>query len=238
MPSMYARACAVTRAASAPKLRPLPTMTGLSGLIPTSTTGARSQSMPAVAQHERDPPRLDLGDRHVVGVAQLLMRQRARVAGRRGEAHDPSALGVHRDQHRASGARPGPRGDPVRELCDLVRIDHVAPEQQHAADARIAQQPIEVRVALAGRAGESDEQQIAQTRDERGHPRGIRRSDRAAPHERHGDRDDDQQRASGRPRAPTTQLGLFPQPASRSGWRRRGGGRGRGRRGRRRRRRA
>ena len=214
MPSMYARACAVTRAGVGAEAAPVADDHRVVGIDPdvhhrgqVPADAGRLASMNAIRRASTSVTA------DVVGVAQLLMRRRGRVAGGGGQAHDPSALGVHRDQHRASGARLGPRGDPVRELRHLVRDRPRCARTAARRRRALAQQPFEVRVALAGRPRESDEQQIAQPRDERGHPRGIRRGERAAPHERHGDRDDDQQRASGWPRA-TKQLAL---PFSRLG---------------------
>jgi hypothetical protein len=54
---------------------------------------------------------------------------------------------------------------PRRECGDLLGRAHVAPEQQGAAGACLAEQALELGVALAGGAVEADEKEIAQARD-------------------------------------------------------------------------
>jgi hypothetical protein len=48
----------------------------------------------------------------------------------------------------------------VREGADLGGVDHVAPEQDDAAHAEAAQQPLDGRVALGGAAVEADQQEL------------------------------------------------------------------------------
>jgi hypothetical protein len=159
----------------------------------------------SLAQPSADPQRLQLGEREVAGVAEILMRECGRVAGRRAQAHDAPALGVDADEERPTRARPGPRGHPAREPRDLLGAEDVAAEQQRAAHPRRTQQPLQLRVALAHGAVKSDEQQIAEPRHQRGQPAGLRwhegataGGDRQKDDERH-----DASRSSGGPGAGT-----------------------------------
>ena len=71
----------------------------------------------------------------VVGLAELLVRERRRVAGAGAQTHDATALGVGRDQQGTSGARAGVLRRPPREAADLLGVGDVAAEQEDSTHA-------------------------------------------------------------------------------------------------------
>ena len=133
-----------------------------------------------LAQAAADAPRLQLGGREVAALAEVPVRERVGVARARPQPHDAPALGIHRDEESPPGAGLGARVHPGGEGGHLRGRAHVATEEQRAARARLAQQALQLGVALAGRAVKTDQQQVAEPRDQRGDARGIGRRQGAA----------------------------------------------------------
>ena len=175
-----------------------------------------------VAQHAADAPRLQLGLGEVAGLAEVLVRERGRPAGGRSEAHDLPALGVHRHQQRPARARARARRQVAREARRLRGVDDVTREEDDAGHARLAQEPVEIRVVLQGGPVKADEEQLAQPRVQLAEPLGRDAAAAGGPHG-NAESEGEQERAG-----------------EASGHRRRrpAGARARGRRGRSRRRRA
>ena len=80
------------------------------------------------------------------------VRERLRVARGRPQTHDASALGVDGDEQRDAPCRPAPaRAGPRVSRASCGGVDDVAAEEQDAAGARLAQQPLEGGVGVGRR---------------------------------------------------------------------------------------
>src|SRR5215472_14990646 len=150
MPWMKARACSMTCCGSEENARPRVTTAGFSGLMATSTTGARFQLMPA---SRRVAP---------------MRRDSSAVAAGRGEPHDQAALVVGGDEERPARALAG-EGLQVRgELAHLLGARDVARlagagvalEEDQPAHLHVAHERADLLVAFDLRAAESHEKQV------------------------------------------------------------------------------
>src|SRR5262249_57234639 len=104
----------------------------------------------------------------IVGLAELLRGERRGPAELWRQAHDVAALGVDRDEQFATRARRRLACDRAREAGQLIGVDDVAAEGQHASDPQLAQQPGQIRVPGCLRSTESDEEERAQLALDRG----------------------------------------------------------------------
>ena len=105
---------------------------------------------PGRPQQPPDPPRLELGQNEVVRLAELLSRERARPAGAGRETHHAAALGVDRDEELAARAGLRSLQQRRREPGELRGVHDVPREQHRAADARAAEEGVEVGRSTVG----------------------------------------------------------------------------------------
>ena len=169
---------------------------GVGGVVPDVHDGREVPVDPGRAQHARDAAGLELGEREVVGLAELLGGERPGEARAGREPHDLPALGVHGDEERPARAGARARLQGGGEPRELLRVHDVAREEYDAAHPRLAQERLERRVALELGALEAHEEELAQLGLEGEKARGVERGSGPAA----GDERDEEEASGGEPR--------------------------------------
>ena len=130
---------------------------------------------PGGPQHRADPARLQLGHDEVVRLAELLRRERRRPPELGPQTHDVAALGIHGDEELSARARRELRRERAGQPDQLIGVDDVAAEKENAADAAVAEEPREIRVAGRLGAAKAHQEERAELALERLEARAVRR---------------------------------------------------------------
>ena len=155
---------------------------------------------PHGAQHRADAARFQLRQHEVIRLTELLRRERCGPAGARGQAHDVAAFGVCRDEKLSTRARRRPLRERSGEPSELVGVHDVPGQKHRAADARLAEELVQICIPDDVRATKAHQEQRAQLGLEGRQARGIGNHRGAAA----GGEEDAQETSGDEPRQPAS----------------------------------